>query len=514
MPISAKHTKFDYPDYIAPLPADDFIKVAIKKQEMFDEGVAKIQTNLDSVSALRNNIKTEAERAYFDETLQNIVKATNDSAGVDFSIKANTQAVLNIGKPLENDKYIKTAILNGKEIDRRSQVLSKLDSSKRSANNDYLFMKDAYDYISTNKLGQSISYEKPYEEFYDISEDWNKFFKNLPQESQEEFTKSGYTPTGYFEKVTTEGFTRSKVGQMFESYLSTNPKALRQLQIDAQVGLDKLGKQEAHKGYVEYMTQQVGISQEQVKNLQDVVATKERSYAVTKSPTLKAELEQAKQALASAQQTYLFSKEAATTPLEDFDLNDYYGIYKNNMINNMANLYAGQKIKRDLKEDKLWEQQQEYNKLIFKHNLEKEQISFKAKVEGQKPENLLKERKETMELYKVDAQDFKLAPSFFDPSTVNTDVDNKTIKDLTSNIDETLRFVPLEEKVNTKVFLENLKAIKPQKYYVVTMKNGTTAVATGESLQQLKKYQFDEIESFAESNETSIYSQRRNKSTF
>lgn len=514
MPISAKHTKFTYPDYIAPLPADDFIKVAIKKQEMFDEGVAKIQTNLDSVSALRGNIKTDAEREYFDQTLQNIVKATNDSAGVDFSIKANTQAVLNIGKPLENDQYIKTAIMNGKEIDRRSQVLSKLDSSKRSANNDYLFMKDAYDYIKTNKLGQTISYEKPYEEFFDISEEWSKFFKNLPVESQDEFTRSGYTPTGYFEKVTTEGFTKSKVGQMFESYLSTNPKALRQLQIDAEVGLDKLGKEEAHKGYVEYMTQQSGISQEQVKGLQDLVASREKSYAVTKSPVLKAELEQAKQALASAQQTYLYSKEAAATPLENFNLSDYYGIYKNNMISNMANLYAGQKIKRDLKEDKLWEQQQDYNKLIFKHNLEKDQIKYKNNLENQKPENLLKQRKEIMELYKVDAQDFKLAPSFFDPSTVNTDVDNQTIKDLTSNIDATLRYVPLEEKITTKAFLESLKNIKPEKYYVVTMKDGNTGLATGESLQQMKKFQFDEIESFAESNDTNIYSKRRSKSEF
>ena len=34
MPISANHNKFVYPDYISPLPADDLLKFAQKKQEM------------------------------------------------------------------------------------------------------------------------------------------------------------------------------------------------------------------------------------------------------------------------------------------------------------------------------------------------------------------------------------------------------------------------------------------------------------------------------------------------
>ena len=37
MPISAQHTKFEYPDYISPFPADELIKLAVKKQEMYDD---------------------------------------------------------------------------------------------------------------------------------------------------------------------------------------------------------------------------------------------------------------------------------------------------------------------------------------------------------------------------------------------------------------------------------------------------------------------------------------------
>jgi hypothetical protein len=41
------------------------------------------------------------------------------------------------------------------------------------------------------------------------------------------------------------------------------------------------------------------------------------------------------------------------------------------------------------------------------------------------------------------------------------------------------------------------------------LKNGSTGVATGEQILNMKKHQFDEIEGIAESNETSTYSGRR-----
>jgi hypothetical protein len=518
MPISAQHTKFTYPDYIAPLPADDFIKVAYKKQELFDEGVAKVQSTVDAYSNLRDNIYTQVEREYFDQTMDGMVKAINSSAGLDFSVKANTQAVLNIGKPLERDNNIMTALKNGKEIQRRMTDMSKLDSNKRFSTNDQLYMKDVNQYLKTNKLGQSISYGKEYEAYFDISEDWNKFFKNLPPDAQEDFYKSGNTPTGYLEKITVEGFNKSKVGQMFESYLSTNPKALRQLQIDAEIGLDNLGPEQAHKGYIQYMTEQSAVSEKQIAGLKDVVATRERSYNMTKSPTLKAELEKAKQDLEVSQQSYLYAKKESETPIDQFNISDYFHIYKNSLVSNMANLYAGQKVKKDLITDKAWERQNDINKILLQHDLDKEQIRYKAGVESMKPENLLKARKETMDLYKVDPQDFKLAPSFFNPTDVNVDLDNKTMRELTKESKLTkdadrfkgvLKFVPATEKKVVKDFLESLQNLKENNYYVVSLKNGSTGVATGEQILNMKKYQFDEIEGIAESNETSTYSGRR-----
>jgi len=168
MPISAQHTKFEYPDYISPLPADELLKFAQKKQEMYDEGVAKVQQSIDTYHNLRSSILTDVEREYFDKSMGNLVKAISSSAGLDFSNKSNVQAVLNIGKPLERDEYLTTAVSNGKEVSRRKETLSKLKPELRSAANDSEFFEDVQDYMKSGKLGYKLG-TKEYTPFVDVS---------------------------------------------------------------------------------------------------------------------------------------------------------------------------------------------------------------------------------------------------------------------------------------------------------------------------------------------------------
>jgi len=376
MPISAQHTKFTYPDYIAPLPADDFIKVAYKKQELFDEGVAKVQSTIDAYGDLRNNMLTSSEKDYFDQTMDGMVKAINTSAGVDFSVKANTQAVLNIGKPLEKDNNIVTAIKSGKEYQRRVDYLSKLDGSKRFKTNDLVYMQDINEKVKNNKLGQDVSYGKEYVEFTDISEDWSKFFKNLPVDQQTEILKGKDTPQGYFEMKTTEGFEKSKVADMFRSYLATNPKSLQQLQIDTQAGLITLGKEGAHQAYTESMGFQMQLAEKNVSNVTKALKETEAIYAKVPSPIVKQRIQDLKSTLADQSQKYLYAKAETETPLEKFDPNDYATMYQNNLINNMSNLYAGQKVKRELKEDKVWERNADLQKELYKHNLGMQKVKI------------------------------------------------------------------------------------------------------------------------------------------
>lgn len=382
--ISHNSKAFKYPDYISPLPSDEYIKYAEKKQSMYDEGLAQVKQTVDNYSSLRQNILTETERDYYDKAMTNLVQGINKNAGVDFSYKGNVNAVLGMGKTLERDNNILTAIGNGKEVQRRQEALSKLDGSKRSAANDHLYMKDVQEYMKSNKLGQKLSYGKSYEEYYDISKDWKDFWGTIKGSNQSEVinTQSKYGPA-YMEKVTTEGFSKSEIAQKFEAYLANNPKALRQLSIDVGYNLDNLGKENAFTGYVQNMRQTADAASNTLAKLDPAIADLERSYAKTKSPIIKEQIDQYKSMREYQNQVRVMASQKSETPFEEFDINDYSGIYKSEFISNMSNMYAGQKVSRDLIKNEYWVQQKEDNRILMRHNLAIERDKAKLQIEKQ-----------------------------------------------------------------------------------------------------------------------------------
>jgi hypothetical protein len=382
--ISHNSKAFKYPDYISPLPSDEYIKYAEKKQTMYDEGLSQVKQTVDNYASLRQNILTETERDYYDKAMTNLVQGINKNAGVDFSYKGNVSAVLGMGKTLERDNNIITAIGNGKEVQRRQEALSKLDGSKRSAANDHLYMKDVQDYLKSNKLGEKLSYGKSYEEYYDISKDWKDFWGTIKGSNQSEVinTQSKYGPA-YMEKVTTEGFSKSEIAQKFEAYLGNNPKALRQLNIDVAYNLDSLGKENAFTGYVQNMRQTADAASSTVNKLNTAIAELEQSYAKTKSPIIKEQVDQYKSMRDYQNQVRVMASQKSETPFEEFDINDYSGIYKSEFISNMSNMYAGQKVSRDLIKNEYWVQQKEDNRILMRHNLAMQRDKTKLQLEVQ-----------------------------------------------------------------------------------------------------------------------------------
>jgi hypothetical protein len=382
--ISHNSKTFKYPDYISPLPSDEYIKYAEKKQSMYDEGLAQVKQTVDNYASLRQNILTDVEKEYYDKAMTNLVQGINKNAGVDFSFKGNVNAVLGMGKTLERDSNILTAIGNGKEVQRRQEALAKVDGSKRSAANDHLYMKDVQEYLKSNKLGQKLSYGKTYEEYYDISKDWKDFWGTIKGSNQtEEINMQSKFGPAYMEKVTKEGFTKSEIAQKFEAYLANNPKALRQLQIDVGYNLDNLGKENAYTGYVQNMRQTADAASSTVNNLDRAIGELQQSYTKTKSPIIKEQIDQYKSMRDYQNQVRVMATQKSETPFEEFDVNDYAGIYKSEFISNMSNMYAGQKVSRDLIKNEYWVQQKEDNRILMRHNLSMQKDKAKFQMEVQ-----------------------------------------------------------------------------------------------------------------------------------
>lgn len=542
MPISHNHTKFEYPDYIAPLPADDLVKIALKKQELYDQGIAQVQSQVDAYSDLRNNIYTDVEKAYFDETMTKYVTAINSSAGLDFSKKANLNAVLNIGKPLEKDKNIINAIQNGKEIQRRQKSLNELDQTKRSASNDWFYMNDVQDYLNSNQLGVSLSKDKAYIEFYDISDKVMEYVKTLSKEQQNEFfTDTDGTPQGYIQKISQQGFNQTELATRIKGMLATDPRAMQQLTIDARYNFNQLGKENAYIGYIEDQTLKEAAVSTQLEDTQTLIAELERSNARIKSPAVEQRIKSLRQNLVELTQYNQQLKLNSNKTIDQFNMEDYFQIYENKFITNLSNTYATQKISRDLKDDKVWDNLQKMNLEYYKSTLDINKEKAKARIDASKGENLLKKRTELWKMNNIAPQDLVVIPKVLKDPTTNLDIDEFKLDDFLAP-KESLRVAPMEEKERVQEFFSYIlkgrpnedvqKALKAlqkgdtltetqkntllnyrnsiaNRTFVVNFKDGNTETVTGDDFLSTPIMRLRDIESIAQSNTIEEFTGRR-----
>jgi len=301
----------------------------------------------------------------------NLVKSISNSAGLDFSNKANVQAVLSVGKPLERDQYITTAISNGKEVSRRQDQLSKMKPGERSVVNDHFYMKDVQDYMKSGKLGQKIGYGKEYTPYVDLSKDWMEFMKTQKPNQDESFNMKSAMGPAYIEKVTVEGYNTTDLANKFKSFIATDPNKLRQFQMDAGYSLEQVGTESAHQGYVEDMQAKAVTAAENAKMFKAESDRLQKAYNTTGSATVKAQLEQTKQKATYYEQSRLLAEQKAATPIEDFDLGEYMEIYQDKFATNMGNMYASQKVSRDLITNQYWKEANEDARQMRKINADR-----------------------------------------------------------------------------------------------------------------------------------------------
>lgn len=509
MAISAQHTKFVYPDYVSPLPAEDLIKVALHKQQQFDQNVTKVQSQLDAYGQLKNNIYNEGEKAYFDETMTKLVKAVNDSAGIDFSKTANVQAVLNIGKPLEKDSIIINSVQNGKEIQRRQKFLSELDQSKRGPANDWFYMQDVNNYLKSTELGTSIAKNKEYNEFVDISDMVVDLVKNFSKEEQEEFYRQGGGMTeGYLEKITQQGFSKTQLAEKIKGMLSTNPQAARQLEIDTQYAYNNLGPQRAHQMYVEDQTLKVATLDDAISKTKEELDYYTAQNARVKSPTVQKKIQELQESVSTLTQYRTVASQNAAKTFDQFNPQDYYGTYQNNFITSLANTYSVQKISKDLKEDKVWDIVQKRNMENYKAQLDIDKERVKAGINSMTPKELLSMKKDIWEMNNVQAQDLVVVPEVLQASTFNIDIDDFRVEDMLRS-NRATEVTPIEDKTVTDSFVKYLKESQPNDQFVINFKDGNTKVATKIDLLQIPVRMLSKIESIAKANTTETIIERK-----
>ena len=247
--ISHRSRRVRLPDYVDPLPPEDFLKGIQYRQQSYDEGIALVQKQLDNYRTIRDSLAKPQDKEYFDQEALKLVKAINSKAGLDFSVKSNVLSVLNTGKQLVNDPIIKQAAESTATYNKMMEEYNKLDASKKSSANDYFFFKDLKAWQNDGKYGSKLNYN-PYtiytDEHIKLKTDLVSKLKPNVQEVIEMDEKGQWITKSKYTGVSAERFK-----QAYNSGLSAQAK--NQLRMEAQYLIETGNKQAYAKSYTDYL---------------------------------------------------------------------------------------------------------------------------------------------------------------------------------------------------------------------------------------------------------------------
>ena len=368
MPIGARHTKFEYPEYISPFPADELIKLAVKKQEMYDEGRSLVQKQIDTYGQIRNQLVKDQDKEYFDKSMSGLVKAINQSAGLDFSNKSNVQAVLGIGKPFESDSNLINAVNSSKNYSKMMEDYKKLDPKLKSPSNDHAYFKGIKSWMDNPNVGAQLNYSsyKPYAD--GVVKKWGELEKDLKPNIE----------TVYEQSADGRWITKQKISgvdqeRFMKAYMaSLTPQEMEQLQMDASYNLDVRGKESVFEKWQQSQQSNLSAYNRQVEELEGKRQQAASKLGENDPMTLKLDAE-----IKKAKMFRDATADKASKTLETINDSELVSYLIDDQVFNAAEGYAYQQIESDLNENK-------YTLEAYKSSLSIGEYQAKAQVDIQK----------------------------------------------------------------------------------------------------------------------------------
>jgi hypothetical protein len=462
MAISAQHNRFQFNEYVSPIASQDLINVALKKQEMYDEGRKQIKQVYDNYGQLRSTIINENARNYFDQEFSKLIKNVQENAGLDFANIGNVEAVINLGKPFENDQYIKNALENGMEAKRRYAELEKIDKSQRNADNDLVYLNDIMEYQQRGGLDTKLQKNKTYESYIDIKKKLEEAEKAVEAETDYDMTTDG-TPEGYLGLIEIK---RKRADDIYNRAMENmTPDEQRQLQIHAQAQMLRLGSDAVYQTWVGHNKEQKMASEAVLNQTKKQMLRLSALSPQQQTPEVRETIKRYQQIIDQQQSVVDAANENIQMNPDDFDLGEYTGFFTKRFIDGFAKRMAYENRKLDLKEDIAW-------KLRTQHRNELSLIS--AREASQK----------RVEQYKLDMSFIPKASTntaslrgvtslLTNPAAVTGAADNAAkIAEIRKQIKDNAN-IPAARKAQIQNELTQLEAVYSQPDGVITINRGT-----------------------------------------
>jgi len=156
--------------YIQQLPVEAMVKVGMEKQRRYDEGVQKIQTQIDNIAGLE--VLRPQDKAYLQSRLNELGNNLRTVAAGDFSNFQLVNSVSGMATQIGKDKIVQAAVQSAAR-DRQQLALMEEDRKKGtlSPDNETFYKKQRNSYMNAGLVddaGNPVVFGGTYVPFFDV----------------------------------------------------------------------------------------------------------------------------------------------------------------------------------------------------------------------------------------------------------------------------------------------------------------------------------------------------------
>lgn len=148
--------------YVQQLPVEAMVQVGMEKQKRYDEGIQKIQTQIDNIAGL--DVIRDVDKAYLQSKLNELGNNLKSVAAGDFSNFQLVNSVGGMANQIIKDPNIVSALSSTKAYRKGLEDMAALTKEgKGSASRDWDFKSKASKWLNSSDLGETFSATyKPY----------------------------------------------------------------------------------------------------------------------------------------------------------------------------------------------------------------------------------------------------------------------------------------------------------------------------------------------------------------
>jgi hypothetical protein len=222
--------------YIQQLPVEAMVQVGMEKQQRYDQGLQKIQSQIDQVAGL--DIVRDVDKQYLQSKLNELGSKLKTVAAGDFSNYQLVNSVAGMASNVIKDNNVFSAVQATAQYRKEQKFMEESRQKGESAiQNEYDFNAQTNRWINDSNIGAGFSGR--YRKYIDVDKKWLDVMKTLHSDLLEQDIPYVTNPDGSInygetaaamQRVSKEGVSAAKIENALRSSLS--PDELEQLNIN------------------------------------------------------------------------------------------------------------------------------------------------------------------------------------------------------------------------------------------------------------------------------------------